>query len=208
MLGDLPQTLVVWTVWSYWTGVVVMMLRSHLRYRTAAGGLPRTRWERGMWLVWLPAVLLWQVLPPLAAWSSAPLWAIPAGVSGSTALQTLRWGGAVAALVAFLFTVPCWLVMGRNWSMAVVPTKRSRLVTEGMFARVRHPIYGLSMLLMVSTMVVVPSPAMLVVGALHLLMLVLKASSEEKYLRERHGQEYLEYCRRTGRFLPRLRAAA
>ena len=176
MNGDLPQMLVVVTVWCYWIGVLVMMVRSRLHYKAGSGGLPHTPWERWIWVLWLPAVLLWQILPIHALRSNHVFFAVLPGLSGHPAVSVLRWCGAAAAMLSFLLTIPCWLRMGCNWSMAVVPTKPTRLVTDGLFAHIRHPIYALSIVLMVSTMVIVASPAMLIVGCVHLLMLFSKRS--------------------------------
>ncbi|MFH1923252.1 MAG: isoprenylcysteine carboxylmethyltransferase family protein [Planctomycetota bacterium] len=204
MTSNVPLSIVILAVWSYWICVVVMTIRSHLRYRTAAGGLPRTARERWMWVAWMPAVLLWQVLPYLASHSSHAALATPEFLGQYPALEIVRWGAAVLAVLAFGLTIPCWLGMGRNWSMAIVPRKRSRLVTNGMFARVRHPIYALSILLMGATMIVTASPAMTLAGIVHITMICLKALSEETHLRQVHGQQYADYCSRTGRFLPRV----
>jgi len=202
-IGDFPQTVVTLAVWSYWVCVCVLVVRSHIRFRTSAGGLPRTIRERWMWGLWVPAILLWQVLPALAGISASGWIATPSLALTNPLLLTLRTAAAAVAMLAFGLTVPCWLGMGKNWSMAIVPKKRSRLITTGMFSHVRHPIYALSILLMASTMMVTLSPAMIVVGAVHITMLNLKARSEERYLTQIHGQQYADYCRKTGRFVPR-----
>jgi protein-S-isoprenylcysteine O-methyltransferase Ste14 len=154
----------------------------------------------------MPAVVLWQVLPIVAASTSHSLWGLST-VAQYGGFWAARAAAAAVAVLALAGTVPCWLGMGRNWSMAVVPRKRSRLVTTGMFSRVRHPIYALSILLMLSTMVAVPTLAMIVVGLVHLWMIRGKAHSEEKFLRQVHGEDYAAYCARTGRFLPKLPAS-
>jgi hypothetical protein len=125
LFGDFPQTVVTITVWTYWTCVCVLVVRSHLRFRTAAGGLPRTGRERWMWALWVPAILLWQVLPAVAHGSTHWLVAALPAAQTNPVLLTLRGGAAFMAVVAFGLTVPCWLGMGRNWSMAIVPGKRS-----------------------------------------------------------------------------------
>jgi protein-S-isoprenylcysteine O-methyltransferase Ste14 len=200
---DVPAAVAACTVWSYWACVVALVIRSHVRFRTAAGAVPHTARERLMWWLWVPAVLLWQVLPVVAATTSHPIWGLPP-VAAERQLYGARLLAAALGVLAFAATIPCWLGMGRNWSMAVVPRKRSRLITTGMFARVRHPIYALSLLLMLATMIAVPTPAMMAVGLLHLWMIRDKARSEEKFLQQIHGEEYAAYCARTGRFLPRL----
>ncbi|MFO7904608.1 MAG: methyltransferase family protein [Planctomycetota bacterium] len=208
LIGDLPQTVVTLTVWTYWTSVCVLVVRSHIRYRTPAGGLPRTAREQWMWGLWVPAIVLWQVIPALAASSSSGWLATPGVATANPVLWTLRLGAAGLAVLAFGLTIPNWFGMGRNWSMAIVPGKRCRLITSGMFSYVRHPIYSLSILLMLSTVAVTLSPAMAVVGAIHITMLCIKAASEERYLKRIHGEDYAAYCNRTGRFFPRLMRTA
>ncbi len=203
VIGDLPQTIVVLTVWTYWTCVCVLVVRSHLRFRTSAGSLPRTARERWMWALWVPAILLWQVVPALATISARPMLAMPAAALSLPALLAVRYLAAAAAVLAFALTVPCWLGMGSNWSMAIVPGKRCRLITSGMFTYVRHPIYALSILLMLATMAATITPMMTLIGIVHITMLYLKALSEERYLRRIYGEQYTEYCRQTGRFFAR-----
>jgi protein-S-isoprenylcysteine O-methyltransferase Ste14 len=202
--GDIPRTVVAITVWAYWVGVGVMVVRNRWRFGRPAGGVPRTALERWIWAAWLPAIMLWQIVPTLSATASHPLLAVPAVAVDNRVLVTVRWLAACLAIAALALTIPCWLRMGKDWSMAIVPGKRRRLITSGMFTYVRHPIYALSILLMIATMVVVSAPIMLAVGCVHIVMLVGKAANEERHLRGTHGQKYADYCVRTGRFVPRL----
>jgi protein-S-isoprenylcysteine O-methyltransferase Ste14 len=196
-----PYVIVVATVWIYWLCVLALAIRLRVKFRSATGSKPRTRLERRMWRVWAPVIVLWQILPNAALhndhWALAPLTEWPSA-------PILPWLAAVVAVMALLFTIPCWLSMGANWSMAIVPGKKTQLLTGGAFARVRHPIYALSMVLMSATMIALPSPFMLVVGVMHIVLLHLKAHSEEKFLLGAHPESYAEYCRRTGRFAPRM----
>ncbi len=157
-----------------------------------------------MWALWVPAIVLWQILPVVAGSSDRVLLATPSLALTNPAILIIRHAAASVAVLAFALTVPCWLGMGSNWSMAIVPGKRCRLITDGMFSYVRHPIYALSILLMCTTMMVTLTLPMMIVGAIHITMLYLKATSEEGYLRQIHGQQYAEYCQVTERFVPRL----
>ena len=77
------------------------------------------------------------------------------------------------------------------------------LITDGPFRYVRHPIYTLSMLLMICSAVVVPTVPMLGIAIVHLLLMQLKARHEERHLLRLHGEVYQSYLARTGRFFPR-----
>lgn len=182
---------------AYWLCVLVMVARSWVRFRGSAGALPKTRLERRMWLVWVPNTIAWIALP-WVAWDRADHW-----LEGQNwALTAAGWLAAVLAVLAFWLTSRCWLAMGSNWTMAVNPKKKTELITQGVFGVVRHPIYALSLLLMACSMAAIPRWPMWLVGAIHVAMILTKAASEERYLRQVHGGAYEQYCRTTDRFLP------
>jgi len=101
-----------------------------------------------------------------------------------------------------LATIRCWRQMGRNWTMAVTRDEAKELITDGMFGRVRHPIYALSILLMICTVVVVPTWPVLLIAVVHIALMITKARNEERFLRDVHGARYADYCAATGRFMP------
>jgi protein-S-isoprenylcysteine O-methyltransferase Ste14 len=205
MVRDWPLGLLAWTVSVYWLCVGVMVARSWIKFGKPAGALPRTRGERAIWLVWTPTIAGWIIVPWIARhpWGGAAWFGADGGVS--LAVGALRGLSAAAAVVVAGTIVVCMRGMGANWSLAVMPKKKTTLLTSGAFELVRHPIYALSLLLMALTVVVVGTWPIGLVAAVHAAMIVLKARSEERHLRGLHGQAYAEYCRRTNRFLPRLR---
>ncbi len=200
-MPDIPAIVVSGTVWVYWICVGAMAVRVRRRTRKLSGILPSHPLEVAMWSVWVPLVALWATLPYLAATRGSGAWALP-DFAVASPYQLLRWLGAGIGLVCLLLSIQCWLRMGRNWRMAITPGQRTDLVTTGPFARVRHPIYALSMLLMLCTVIVVPTPPVMAMAAVHLTLMVLKAHNEERFLKGMHGETYENYCRRTGRFLP------
>ena len=65
-MKDLPGVLLTATLWSYWFGVGLMILRARRKTHRFAGLVPEQPVEQLMWIVWLPLVALWIVLPYLA----------------------------------------------------------------------------------------------------------------------------------------------
>jgi protein-S-isoprenylcysteine O-methyltransferase Ste14 len=120
--------------------------------------------------------------------------------------RVVSWMSAAVALAALLATMKCWKEMGRSWRMGIDPNEKTSLVVTGPYAYVRHPIYALSLLLMLSTVVCLPSPLMMVAGVIHGIFLIWEARREEKHLATTHGEIYLAYCARVGRFCPTLLA--
>jgi protein-S-isoprenylcysteine O-methyltransferase Ste14 len=168
------------------------------------GLVPEQGLERLMWLIWVPLIAAWLFLPYAALKRADAPFALPTFVH-SEPYQSLRVAAAACAVVALLVTVRCWLRMGDDWRMDV-GTRKTALITDGLFRLIRHPIYAFSMLLMVSSALVVPTAPMIVIAAIHLTLMNLKARNEEHHLSTVHGEAYRRYVARTGRFFPRLRA--
>ncbi len=202
-MTDLPCIVLAATIWMYWSCVGAMMVRLRRRTRKLSGIVPSQRVEQFMWLVWVPLVVAWMVLPYLAATQASAPWMLPT-FAREAPLTALRWGAVAVGLAALALSIDCWLRMGSNWRMAVTPDQQTSLVTSGLYSRVRHPIYALSILLMLCTVVVAPTLPVAAIGAIHIALMVAKARNEERFLPERHGDAYRLYVRRTGRFLPRL----
>jgi protein-S-isoprenylcysteine O-methyltransferase Ste14 len=202
---DLPLIVAAATVWLYWARVGSMVVRARRRSRDLAGLVPEQSGERLMWLVWVPVVVAWIALPTIALARGAPV-GVPAFARAEPLYEALRWIAAATAVVAFVATLRCQARMGRNWRMDVSEKHQGDLVTDGLYARIRHPIYALQVLLMICTAVVLPAAPMLAVAAIHATLVAAKARNEERFLLSQHGPSYADYQKRTGRFVPRLRA--
>ena len=88
----------------------------------------------------------------------------------------------------------------------MAPHGRTRLVTEGLYSRSRNPLYVGNLLIVMGLLVIHNNPWVYAIGLPFFLLAhhaIVRA--EETYLRNRFGAEYEEYCRRVGRWLPRLR---
>jgi protein-S-isoprenylcysteine O-methyltransferase Ste14 len=78
-----------------------------------------------------------------------------------------------------------------------------RLITEGIYGSVRHPRYiavwlGTVAVAFFTNYLAVYAIAIAIIPALYLVVVL-----EEKELRDRFGDEYLRYCERVPRFIPR-----
>jgi protein-S-isoprenylcysteine O-methyltransferase Ste14 len=201
-MSDLPLIVVAITVSLYWTGVGAMIVRVRRHLRKDAGLVPEQARERMMWLVWVPLVAAWIALPWLAT-SHADGWlALPAPAREGVAFG-LRALSALVAVACLLATARCWKRMGDDWRMDV-SSRSTALITDGPFRRIRHPIYAFSILLMICTAVVLPTPPMIAIALVHVTLMHVKARNEEAHLASVHGDAYAQYAARTGRFVPRL----
>jgi protein-S-isoprenylcysteine O-methyltransferase Ste14 len=202
-MADLPLGVLTATVWTYWFCVGFMIVRIRRKSRKLVGLVPEQTLERYMWLVWVPLVALWATLPWLAQRHLAGPLALPEFARSNALYSGVRLGAAGVGIVCLLLTIRCWLRMGSDWRMES-SRDNTNLITDGLFSYIRHPIYAFSVLLMLCSALILPSLPMLVVAAVHVLLMNIKARNEERHLLQSHGEAYARYLARTGRFFPRL----
>ncbi|HEY5863449.1 MAG TPA: isoprenylcysteine carboxylmethyltransferase family protein [Casimicrobiaceae bacterium] len=201
-MPDVPLVVLVAIVWAYWFIVGAMMIRLRRKNRKLVGLVPEQRVERYMWLVWVPLVAAWMFLPYAAATRSSGVFALPP-FAFDAGYAVVRWVAAAVALGCLVASIDCWRRMGDDWRMDI-GERKTALVTGGLFQRIRHPIYAFSMLLIVCSALIVPTPPMIAIALVHLTLMNIKARNEERHLAAVHGDSYLQYVARTGRFFPRL----
>ena len=158
------------------------------------------RRQEGLWLligirlaglVTIGSLIAFLIDPASMDWSAVaiPRWARWMGV-GTAAVATSLW----------LFT---FHHLGRNLTDTVVTRKEHSLVLHGPYAYVRHPFYVAVALLVVANGLTSANWFILASGLTLFSLLVIRTNIEEAKLIERFGQQYRDYMRKTGRFLPK-----
>ncbi|HXZ86794.1 MAG TPA: isoprenylcysteine carboxylmethyltransferase family protein [Myxococcota bacterium] len=113
--------------------------------------------------------------------------------------------GLCLLVLGFALTVVAQRSMGTSWRMGVDRDEQTALVTHGVFARVRNPIYTGILLVLTGMLLLVPGPlAAAALGCTWLGLQIQVRALEEPYLERVHGERYRSYARRTGRFVPGL----
>lgn len=129
----------------------------------------------------------------------APRMAEPYGaLSPALSIIGLVFFGVGGTLLLISF-----LGLGRSLTASPIPKNEGELVTTGLYARVRHPIYFA--LLVLSLGVVLDAgwwPQVIVVVMLFTLLRI-KAEFEESLLNKKY-EGYKAYAQKTPRFFPRL----
>jgi methanethiol S-methyltransferase len=82
--------------------------------------------------------------------------------------------------------------------------KGNKLVTEGVYAKVRHPQYGGIFLVTVGFMVQWPSLTTLIMWPILIVAYYRLSMREEKELEKQFGQQYREYRAKVPTFIPKL----
>lgn len=111
--------------------------------------------------------------------------------------------GLMSTIIGYLLFI--WSVIARgqyatSWGMP----ENQKLVTWGPYKHVRHPSYLGYFLMFFGLLLIWPNLFTLIpLSAIPGYLCV--AAKEEKLLTQRFGDEYLDYQRKTGRFIPRFR---
>lgn len=155
-------------------------------------GTPR---DAGWWggVVFIVAIALGLAAPLLAVTGTAS--ADPPPVPAAV--------GLVLALAGFAATLAGQAGMGASWRIGVDEAERTHLVTTGVFAHVRNPIFAAMVLAQFGMLLLVPTwiSAAALVALIAAVELQVRAV-EEPYLLRHHGSDYADYAARTGRFVP------
>lgn len=130
---------------------------------------------------------------------------------GALLFTTQPLGTSLANALAFAFVVAGTFVgvaaiaANRPGNFNVQPEVKpsARLVTDGIYAHVRHPMYLAVLLLMLAAIAADPRAWRVGLWLALLAVLMAKAVREEGYLRARFA-EYADYQARTRRLLPGL----
>jgi protein-S-isoprenylcysteine O-methyltransferase Ste14 len=163
-------------------------------YRGISGRPGSLAWWGG---VLFPAAVLLGLLAPVLVLVGATVpW--PPLAHGAVAV-----GGFVVAVAGLVVVLAAQAAMGSSWRIGVDEGERTQLVTGGLFAVLRNPVFtgmgavALGVALMVPTVVAAAAVACLI-AAVQIQVRVV----EEPYLRRAHGAAYTGYAARAGRFVP------
>lgn len=116
---------------------------------------------------------------------------------------------ALAWVGTAVFAFSLWLFrcthkdLGRNWSVSLDIRETHKLVTQGVYAKVRHPMYSAFWLWAIAQALLLPNWVAGFSGIVGFGTLFFgRVFEEERMMEKAFGAEYRDYMRRTWRILP------
>jgi len=144
-------------------------------------------------------VLAWVAFFVPLIWIASPAF--------SFAEYPLRSGPLILGVMCFVLGL--WVFyrshadLGTNWSITLEVREQHRLITQGVYRRIRHPMSSALVLCAVAYALVIPNwvagPSNLVAFAV---LFALRVRPEERMMLEQFGDEYTAYMARTKRLVP------
>ncbi len=116
------------------------------------------------------------------------------------------WARWIGAIVFGLSMVLFWWVhktLGKNWSPVLEIRKDHKLITEGPYNYVRHPMYTQIWIWMLCQGLVLSNWAVGIVGIVTWSILyIVRLPEEERMMIEQFDQEYKDYMNTTKKIIP------
>lgn len=122
--------------------------------------------------------------------------------------QQAQWLGAPLLAYALWVFWRSHADLGESWSVTLELNQNHRLITEGVYRVVRHPMYASFFLMALGQGLLLNNwlagwAALAAVS----LMYVVRVPREERMMLEAFGEEYRSYALRTGGVIPRIQSA-
>ena len=113
-------------------------------------------------------------------------------------LQYIGWGLLLLSLVLV------WIAqsqMANSWRIGIDEKNKTELVTNGLFAYSRNPIFLGVMIANVGLMLIIPNAFTLLIVSLSTVSINTQIRLEEAFLKSSHGEKYQDYLNQVRRWL-------
>ncbi len=118
------------------------------------------------------------------------------------------WLGVVIFIVAIFVFWKAHQDLGVNWSPSLELREDHTLITRGIYASIRHPMYASQWLWVIAQPLLLQNWLAGFLGILSFAPLYfLRVPREEQMMLDRFGDRYRSYMRQTGAVMPRFRPA-
>lgn len=114
---------------------------------------------------------------------------------------SLRWLGIVLAGFGVLFFILAITTMRDSWRAGIDESQKTYMVTRGVYSISRNPAFVGFDLLYIGSALAMPGVVIAVMAAAGVLFMHLQILEEEAYLPRIFGDEYVEYKKKTPRYL-------
>ena len=142
-------------------------------------------------ILWL-SPLIYLINPAWMAWSKI-------GLSDS-----VRWLGVGIGILCVFGIYWLFSSIGTGITPVSATRKEHLLSTRGPYRWIRHPLYTVGSSFYISFGLMADNWFIIVMGILAFIAMAIRTPKEEANLIEKFGDEYRDYMKRTGRFLPKV----
>jgi protein-S-isoprenylcysteine O-methyltransferase Ste14 len=142
-------------------------------------------------ILWLSPIL-YMINPGWLAWSKIGL------------PEWVRWFAVGIGFLCIFGVYWLFSSIGNGITPTSATRTEHRLVTSGPYRWVRHPLYTIGSSMFVAFGLIADNWFIALLGVWVFILMAIRTPMEEANLVEKFGDEYREYMKHTGRYLPKL----
>ena len=115
--------------------------------------------------------------------------------------ESIAWVGVFFCLAGLLLLLWSLISFGQSFRVGIDTEHPDKLITSGVFAYSRNPIYVAFTLILLGQFLIFPNWILLVYLGAGIWLFHRQVLREEDYLKQHYSKEYLEYSNRVRRYL-------
>ena len=112
-----------------------------------------------------------------------------------------EWLGVAFCFAGLSFLLWSLISFGQSFRVGIDTSRPDKLVTDGIFAYSRNPIYVSGALILTGQFLILSNWILLIYALAGFWLFHRQVLREEEYLRKHYGGDYTQYCRRVRRYL-------
>ena len=179
--------------WVLFLGRTALLMRQGVRVFVLAKGKGFA--EKLLEILIVPLLILWTAQVVLTTLGK-DVFALPfLWVSGAA-----QWVGVALCAAGLVIFLAALLSFGNAWRVGIDEEKSDRLVTGGIFAYSRNPIFLFMDMFFAGVFLVYPTVLFLAFFACFALGIHRQILNEERFLRTKFGHDYDNYCQKVRRY--------
>ena len=113
----------------------------------------------------------------------------------------IAWLGVLFCVAGLLLLMWSLISFGKSFRVGIDTEHPDKLITTGVFAFSRNPIYVAFAMILLGQFLIFPNWILLVYLVAGVWLFHSQVSREEEYLKQHYGKEYVEYSNRVRRYL-------
>jgi protein-S-isoprenylcysteine O-methyltransferase Ste14 len=115
--------------------------------------------------------------------------------------QAVAWIGVLFCLAGLLLLLWSLVSFGKSFRVGIDTNHPGKLVTSGVFAFSRNPIYVAFAIILAGQFLIFSNWILLVYTAAAVWLFHRQVRREEEYLQKQYGREYFQYCSQVRRYI-------
>src|SRR5215471_7852877 len=113
----------------------------------------------------------------------------------------IEWLGVAFCFAGLSLLLWSLISFGKNFRVGIDTSRPGKLVTDGIFAYSRNPIYVGFAFILIGQFLILSNRILLIYVLAGFWLFHRQVLREEEYLRKHYGDDYTQYCRRVRRYL-------